>query len=460
MPYKIKNSLIQKILKSKISENSNAINSSEQLFRLDNDVNEIVEIYETIFLCISCLGRTVGAIIAGFMISWQLSILLVLTGLINLYLVKTKIEPLYSISKEMNEYEEVYFSRLFEFISNHAFYKNMLNLKKYKEKRNELNDKYNNSSYKAGLLNAKIELLTSGIYSIITILMVFLGVFLISIGSLSIGGLVAFLAIQGMLVDPYHYFGEFVEKISSVLSSYDRVMEIHTLYKQEEDKDNNLLEPIKNKKFEIRIQDLSFKFENEVNLLDKISINVKSGEICYIVGESGCGKTTLFKLLMKHFNPNAGTIKVFENGLEHELSYKDITYVSSNPLCFNASIVENITFSKDGINQERLDMSTKMAGIYDDIIEMPDKYDTKIKDNGKNLSRGQAARISMARAFYRDSKILLLDEVFAALDKPTSDILQRSIEERVKHNGCVFIITHRSDWIPKLAKVVSLRKAY
>ena len=462
MPYSERYTLLRTILTGHKKYRDNQISSADLLFRINDDIDEVSDIYEELFLLISCLGRSLGAVTIGAMISWKLDFLIILLGVLYYIIQKYKIGPMYDFMQKASAFEEKYFARFQDAIKNHLWIRIMINPSRFNDRLASLNKEYKAVNNECGKTNAWISVLSSGCYAIIMIVLIALGVYFVISNELSIGGLVAFLGIQGSLVDPLRYMGNFIEKYSKALSSYDRLLAVKTQFEIPMGADNPLhafekqSHPKDNIPFCIRLENISFSYIEDNEIVRSLSYNAESGQIHFIVGPSGCGKTTLLKLISQQLKPLSGSIYKYKNGERLSIRSNEISYITQSPFCFDGTIAENITFQSENIDYEKMMLAAEKAEILTFINTCPERFDFKLIDNGKNISLGQKMRVCMARAFYRDTSIWLLDEIFASLDKATADKLLDFIIRRTRDGICVFFVTHRHDWIPSGSYVLDM----
>lgn len=184
---------------------------------------------------------------------------------------------------------------------------------------------------------------------------------------------------------------------------------------------------------------------NENEVLKDLSFKVKANETVAFVGKSGSGKTTIFSLLCKLYNVNAGQITIDDvdiNELDEESIRNNITIISQNPYIFNMSIKDNLKLVKADITDEEIKKACELACLDEYIETLPDKYDTVVGEGGVNLSGGQRQRLAIARAFIQETEIILFDEATSALDNETQAKIQQAINN-LKENYTILIIAHR-----------------
>lgn len=211
----------------------------------------------------------------------------------------------------------------------------------------------------------------------------------------------------------------------------------------------------------IVFKDVCFKYyENSTLVLKKINFDIKKGEKIGIVGKSGSGKSTLIDLLMGLLKPTSGYILVDDNIISEDNFrswQKNISHVPQMIFLGDFSISENIAIGtkSESINIEKLKLSADVANISNDIYNMPYKFDTVIGERGIKISGGQRQRIGLARAFYKNSSILVLDEATSALDFETERVIMSNIE-KIMPNLTIIHVTHRNETLKVFDKVIEV----
>ncbi len=206
----------------------------------------------------------------------------------------------------------------------------------------------------------------------------------------------------------------------------------------------------------LKIKNVSFEYENGKKALNEINFEIKRGEMVGFIGPSGGGKSTLFDMLLRFFNPMEGEI-LLDNKDIREISIKDwrrnVAYVPQDIFLLNDTIRENIRFRNEKISEEDIIDATKSAYIYDFIQELPEGLDTIVGERGLRLSGGQRQRMIVARALAKKPKILLLDEATSALDKESEKIIQRILMEKRKEIT-ILSIGHKLSTVREADKLI------
>ena len=208
----------------------------------------------------------------------------------------------------------------------------------------------------------------------------------------------------------------------------------------------------------IEFKDLVFSYNSSNKILNNISFKIKSKEKNAIIGMSGSGKTTIFKLLLKQYDNYSGEILIDNHDLRDfsEKSLRNtITIVNQEPMLFNMSIKENLLMVKEDATDIEIKNACKLANIDEFIESLPNKYDEIIEENTTNLSVGQKQRIAIARAILKNTPIILFDEVTSALDRNSKREVEKTINNLSKEKTVV-VISHALDSIKEYDNIVLL----
>jgi len=210
----------------------------------------------------------------------------------------------------------------------------------------------------------------------------------------------------------------------------------------------------------IKFENVSFSYEAGNPVLMNINFTANPGDVVALVGQTGAGKTTLINLLLKFYAPQSGSIHVDDHVLKDinpNWLRQQIGVVSQETFLFFDTIENNIKYGKPSATREEVAAAAQKAYIHNDIETFPDKYDTMVGERGSTLSVGQKQRISIARVFLKDPKILIFDEPTSALDIETESLIKESLNELTK-NRTTFIISHRMSVMDVAHKILVLDK--
>ena len=272
-----------------------------------------------------------------------------------------------------------------------------------------------------------------------TLTLIFGGIF-ISRGEISVGNLVTFVTYLDMLVWPLQAIGWLFNIGQRGDVSYTRIEKLLAEENDVVEKENTI--PAHNGRLEYNIN--SFSYVGEETLSD-IKFAIDKGQTLGIVGVTGSGKTTLLKLLLREYDVEDGSINLNNHNIK-DYKLNDlrslIGYVPQDQVLFAMSIKENIRFADTKYTDKQVENITKVCGIYDDIVNMTDGFDTIIGERGVSLSGGQKQRMAMSRALIMNPEILILDDSLSAVDAKTEHLILENLKE--ERSGKTTIITaHR-----------------
>ncbi len=208
----------------------------------------------------------------------------------------------------------------------------------------------------------------------------------------------------------------------------------------------------------LSLSSVSFAYSGRENVLNEINLSIKAGTTVALVGTTGGGKSTLVKLLMRFYEPTAGTIFLDGQPLaSYPLNFlrSRIGWVSQDVFLFEGSVRENIAYGRPGADFEDIVACAMAAEAHAFIETLPQGYDTLVGERGIKLSGGQRQRVSIARALLKNPPILLLDEATSAIDNETEAAIQRSLR-RIAHQRTVIVIAHRLSTIVHADQIVVL----
>ena len=292
----------------------------------------------------------------------------------------------------------------------------------------------------------------SSIFSFISLaVVIFVGVNLIINKEISALYLIGYLLAAMKIKDALDASKEGMMEIFYLSPKIERLKEIQNQELQDGE-DYNL------QKFDIDLKDVGFAYNKDAKVLNGLSFKAKQGEVTALVGASGCGKTTILKLISRLYDYDEGQILIDGKDIKEistESLFDKVSIVFQDVVLFNQSVMENIRLGKQDASDEEVKRAAKLANCTDFIEKMDKGFDTIIGENGAELSGGERQRLSIARAFLKDAPILILDEIAASLDVDNEKKIQESLNNLIK-DKTVVIISHRMKSIENADKIVVL----
>lgn len=209
----------------------------------------------------------------------------------------------------------------------------------------------------------------------------------------------------------------------------------------------------------INLKDVTFSFNKTREVLDKINLEIKSGEKVALVGHSGAGKTTLIRLILRLYDLTSGHINIDDQDISkvtQESLHRHISLVPQDPVLFHRSLLENIKYGKPEATLEEVITAAKQAHCHEFIDLLPQKYDTQVGERGVKLSGGERQRVAIARAILKNAPILILDEATSSLDSESELLIQDALDTLMK-NRTTIVIAHRLSTIRKMDRIIVLK---
>jgi ABC-type bacteriocin/lantibiotic exporter with double-glycine peptidase domain len=293
-------------------------------------------------------------------------------------------------------------------------------------------------------LNFSLSMISVDIISsLITILVLGYGGYKVIIGTMTIGGLIAFNIYSQKLMTPVFRIAQLKMNIQETLVSLRKIFNLldeHIDIKQ--DNKGYRSSKIIGK---IEFKNVSFSYNKQGSVISKLNLIFQNNKITAIVGASGSGKTTITNLLLRLWDISEGNIFIDgKNIKDYNLKFlkKNISIVSQDVFIFNDTILNNITLSNNNVHMNKVIEAAKIADIYEFIMSLPEKFNTELGQRGLILSGGQKQKISIARAIIKNTAILILDEATSALDNISEFRVKKNIVNFLK-NKTVIVVAHR-----------------
>lgn len=430
----------------------------ELLSRLTNDISSYRDVlgpgimYPLFFLTIVTPG-----IIALFTISSKLAVLS-LIPLVGIPLINGTVRnKIYALAKKVQSLLGTLSSLVQE------YYSGIRIIKGYAVEE-EMSHRFDDLSKRLSALTVRLVILEGLLFPLFTLLtkavtlgLIFLSGYIIvtAWGELNAADFVSFMWIQSYIFFPVLMLAWVFPIYEKGRAAYDRLFAIYN----EPIEVTNQLGVIQHvpPQADIVLNHLSFAYPMTSRLVLKdINLRFKGGSFVGITGPIGSGKTTLFRLLNREYEVPTGAIHIGNKDI-HDYALENfnqsIITVEQAPFLFSRTIAENVKFGKQEASQEELELVARHADLHETVLEFPDRYDTLIGERGVTLSGGQKQRVAMARAFLMDRSILLLDDIFAAVDTLTESRIFSAMQKNFA-GKTVLIITHRASILERLDRII------
>ena len=418
--------------------------TGQLMSRLTADLFDITELAhhgpEDIFIS----GVTIaGALAVMFSIQWQLALVIALILPVFFVVIWACRKSMSEASRRSKQQTATINADIESGLSGIRTAKAFANERTEMEKFETSNDSFKTSRrqfHKAmGRFNATMEFFLC----ILSAAVIAVGGYLIMKGELGTVDLITFSLYITTFVNPVRKLSVFAELFANGTAGLGRFIQImREEPKLQDAPDAKTLSGVEGC---IDIDHVSFSYETDLPVLHEVDLHICPGETVAVVGPSGGGKSTLCQLIPRFYDVSGGAIRI--DGLDvrevtQESLRQNVGVVQQEVFLFAASVLENIRYGRPGATEEEVAQAAQMAEIYDDIISMPDGFNTYVGERGTLLSGGQKQRISIARIFLKNPPVLILDEATSALDSVTEAKLQATFE-KLSQGRTTIIIAHR-----------------
>lgn len=417
--------------------------SGETVSRVTNDTMVVKELITThISGFITGIISVIGSLTILFIMNWKLTLLvLVVVPLAALILVPIG-RKMFSISRETQD-ETARFTGLLNQILPEIRLVKASNAEDVEYGRGKMGI---SSLFKFGVREAKVQSLVGPLISLVLmaalVAVIGYGGMQVSSGELTAGALVAFILYLFQIIMPMGQITTFFTQLQKSIGATERMIEILA----EEEEDTVTGKQIENAHLPIQLDRVSFGYKPDQLILKEVSAVIEAGKVTAIVGPSGGGKTTLFKLLERFYSPTAGTIRLGDEPVDTyslESWREHIGYVSQESPLMSGTIRENICYGLErDVTDAEIEKAAEMAYALNFIKELPNQFDTEVGERGIMLSGGQRQRIAIARALLRNPSILMLDEATSSLDSQSEKSVQQALEVLMEGRTTI-VIAHR-----------------
>jgi ABC-type transport system involved in Fe-S cluster assembly fused permease/ATPase subunit len=284
----------------------------------------------------------------------------------------------------------------------------------------------------------------------------FIEAYQVAVGFQTVGKFVLLLTYMAQLQAPLNFFGTFYRAIQTALINAERMLE---LFKEQPTVvDSETAKPLENCEGDIIFDNLTFGYDKRKPALNSLTFRCRPGTTTALVGESGGGKTTIFRMLFRYYNPGSGRILVDGHDVQDitiDSLRKEIGVVPQDCNMFNETIMYNLKYANQDATDEEVFGACRAASIHDRILAFPDAYDTKVGERGVRLSGGERQRVAIARTILKNPKITLLDEATAALDTETEERIKTAFTS-LSAGRTTIIIAHRLSTITDADQILVL----
>ena len=435
--------------------------TGKYISNLNFDVNQITMMLSTSFLNFFKDGLTlIGLLTVMFLQNWRLSLIAIIMIPLASITAKKLGKRMGKVTTEAQEKSGDLNKYLIDLFKNHKIIK-IFQREKFEEDRSE---KFVNDLKEKSIKISTVFIRATPIMEILTGIMIALLIFysgkLIMNEQLSLNNFFSFLAAMMLAYQPVKSLATINVGIGQGMSAGKRILPIIDI--------KNLIGTNKDKSKinftdgEIEFKNINFNYSSnlENKVLKDINIKIKGKKMTALVGQSGSGKSSLLSLVPRIYDPKSGILEIDGQNIKDVNLFslrKEISIVDQNVTLFDDTIFNNIKYAKPDANEEEIFKAAELSMCTDFIEKLENKYQTVIGENGVRLSGGEKQRLSIARAFLKDSKIILLDEATSSLDSETEEKIQKALNKLI-YNKTTVVIAHRLSTILNSDKIYVMDK--
>ena len=431
--------------------------TGQLMSRLTSDLFELTELahHGPEDLLTSTL-TIVGAVIVMLTIRWELAVIVVLMIPVFLAIVMTMRRRMMQASRKAKEKTGLINQEIESSLSGirtaKAFANEDMECARFDAANEQFKTSKRNHHKAMGQFHSCIEFFLCSL----NVVIIGVGGYFVMKKEMDYRDLTTFVLYISSFVTPMRKLANFSEMFSNGFAGLNRFVSIMRTDPTIQDKpDATALNNVQGK---IEVENVTFAYDRELDVLRNVSLTVQPGETIAVVGPSGGGKTTLCQLIPRFYDVDSGSIRIdgkdVRDVTQHSI-HKNIGIVQQDVFLFADTIFENIRYGKPDATEEEVIAAAKKAEIYDDIMDMPDGFQTYVGERGTLLSGGQKQRVAIARIFLKNPPILILDEATSALDSVTEAKIQRAFDN-LSVGRTTLIIAHRLSTIRAAHRIISI----
>lgn len=465
--------------------------SGEIVSKVSYDLTKMGDIYGSrLRRVVMPFLQVVAYLVPMFLLSWQLTMCLLAVNSVMMAIELLLLNPMHRISRELSGINTAMTNRLSDMLQGmeqvRMFSGGRGTVAKFREENHRYEKKYGRKT----LYTACLEGSSKGFELLCSLVFLMLGIYYVDKGYTTLGALAAIYTMYASFSFQFLQIGKYIPELVGCLANaqnifdfLDEVKEPANWYRENGDEriaetaqaethagqktkpaqaETTVVQTMQGMQTPnaVEIRTIRFSYTGEEDVLRNFTLEVKKGECVAITGASGCGKTTLSKLLLGLY-PLEGDICV--NGMsmrESDLAdlRRQIAYVPQEPYLFQGSIAENIRMGRPDATEKEIREAAMQAHAHDFIMEFPEGYDTTVGERGNNLSGGQRQRIAIARAILKDTSIILLDEATSALDNESEQAVNEALRN-LQGQKTILMIAHRPSTIELADRVCTMVRA-
>lgn len=418
--------------------------NGEVLSRITNDVDTVSQtLNQSLSQIITSVVTLIGVLIMMFSISWIMTLATFIILPVSMILISLVVKKSQKYFKSQQEYLGHLNGQVEEVYGGHNIMKAFNREEASAKEFNELNDTLYKSAWKSQFLSGMMMPIMSFVGNLGYVLVTILGGWLTVKSIITVGDIQAFIQYVRSFNQPIAQMAQVANIMQSTAAAAERVFEF--LDEEDEVKDPVNSVDTSNIEGEVEFEDVHFGYNPDKIIINDFSVDVKPGQKVAIVGPTGAGKTTIVKLLMRFYDINSGSIKIDGHDIR-DFKRADLRnlfgMVLQDTWLFNGTIMENLRYGRLDATDAEVKEAAKVAHVDHFVKTLPDGYNMVLNEEASNISQGQKQLLTIARAFLKDPKLLILDEATSSVDTRTELLIQKAME-KLMEGRTSFIIAHR-----------------
>ena len=432
--------------------------TGQLMSRLTSDLFELTELAhhgpEDLFISVVTIF---GALAVMFAVRWELALVLLVLLPVLLWTAMRRRRQMSDASRAAKQKTGTINAAIESGLSGVRTTKAFANEAEQQQRFDEANEVFKTAKRgfhkEMGRFNAVMEFFTG----ILPVVVIAVGGWLIMRERMDYVDLITFSLYVTAFVSPIRKLANFAEMFSNGFAGLHRFVELMRTEPTIQDAPD--AQELTDVRGDVDVEDVTFAYGDKTDVLHHVTLHIPAGETVALVGPSGGGKSTLCQLLPRFYDVDSGSISIDSHDvrkLTQGSLRRSIGIVQQDVFLFADTIRENIRYGRPGASDEEVERAARQAEIYDDIMAMPDGFDTYVGERGTLLSGGQKQRVSIARIFLKNPPILILDEATSALDSVTESKIQGAFD-RLARGRTTLIIAHRLSTIRSASRILVIR---
>ena len=432
--------------------------TGQLMSRLTSDLFELTELAhhgpEDLFISVVTIF---GALAVMFAVRWELALVLLVLMPVLLWAAMRRRRQMSAASRAAKQKTGTINAAIESGLSGVRTTKAFANEAEQQQRFDEANEVFKTAKRgfhkEMGRFNAVMEFFTG----ILPVVVIAVGGWLIMRERMDYVDLITFSLYVTAFVSPIRKLANFAEMFSNGFAGLHRFVELMRTEPTIQDAPDAV--ELTDVRGDVDVEDVTFAYGDKTDVLHHVTLHIPAGETVALVGPSGGGKSTLCQLLPRFYDVDSGSISIDGHDvrkLTQGSLRRSIGIVQQDVFLFADTIRENIRYGRPGASDEEVERAARQAEIYDDIMAMPDGFDTYVGERGALLSGGQKQRVSIARIFLKNPPILILDEATSALDSVTESKIQGAFD-RLARGRTTLIIAHRLSTIRSASRILVIR---